>query len=54
MGGKDVHGDFTDEARKGKFEEKEIGRPLVSSDFSESYGAGFITVGPAMRERVTG
>ena len=33
------------EAREGEFEEEKIGAALVSADFAEGYGAGFVAAG---------
>lgn len=43
--GLEVLGDFTDKSLEGKLPDKELGRLLVSSDFSESDGTGPVPVG---------
>lgn len=44
-----AHGDFSDESRKGKFEQQQIGGALVFADLAECRAAGLITTAGAGR-----
>ena len=43
--GLEVLGDFTDQALEGKFPDQKLGGLLVTSDFTESYSTGPVTMG---------